>query len=342
MNLYRNNFDLIRLVAALQVAFMHAAEHLGAPQIVVHALGYVPGVPVFFFVSGYLVFASFERSSSLPNFAWRRALRIYPALWFCFLITILAVVGTGYLALDDLFTGEMLVWSAAQLSIAQFYNPEALRGFGTGVVNGSLWTISVELQFYLLTPIFAWLLGRRNWAWAIAIAVFAGCNILAMRMGAETTLEKLFQVSFVPWVYMFLFGAWLSIQKHWAEKVIATPLWMIAGLFVAAHGVSALASLPQWGNAVNPPIYIAMALLALKLAFLRPHWADRLLRGNDISYGVYIYHMVVINVLIHLGLSGPGMVFPAVAATVVLALLSWFTIEKPLLKRKSTMINQSA
>ena len=55
----RNNFDLIRLLAASQVAITHSAEHLNLHSWVFDALRFFPGAPIFFFISGYLIYASY-------------------------------------------------------------------------------------------------------------------------------------------------------------------------------------------------------------------------------------------------------------------------------------------
>ena len=51
-----NNFDLIRLFAASQVAITHASEHLGFNHPIIDAIAFLPGVPIFFFISGFLIY----------------------------------------------------------------------------------------------------------------------------------------------------------------------------------------------------------------------------------------------------------------------------------------------
>src|SRR5690606_1272838 len=94
-----NNFDLIRLLAALQVAVLHVLYYL-SPQWRDHApfqlLAVFPGVPIFFFISGFLISRAYERASSTRNYARNRALRIFPALHVCVLLNLIAVGITGY------------------------------------------------------------------------------------------------------------------------------------------------------------------------------------------------------------------------------------------------------
>ena len=69
-SLRTNNFDLIRLCAATQVIILHAADHLRLFQVsgtvgaIVSVIGFFPGVPTFFFISGFLISKSWESSAS--------------------------------------------------------------------------------------------------------------------------------------------------------------------------------------------------------------------------------------------------------------------------------------
>lgn len=102
--------------------------------------GYFPGVPIFFAISGFLISASWERSNSLRKYFKNRFLRIYPALWFCFFLSVFV---TSLTYEFKIFTFDFFKWTLAQLTIGQFYNPDFFRDYGVGVVNGSLWTIPV-------------------------------------------------------------------------------------------------------------------------------------------------------------------------------------------------------
>ena len=97
-----NNFDLIRLLAALQVAISHACSHLEFYSPALEFLAVIPGVPVFFFVSGFLISGSFHNSKMalkpLANFFLKRVLRLYPALLVVLVGSIFSVSLTGYFA----------------------------------------------------------------------------------------------------------------------------------------------------------------------------------------------------------------------------------------------------
>ena len=72
-----NNFDLIRLVAATEVAVKHGLVHLGLGGGWLEHFSVLPGVPVFFLISGFLIFQSYRNSNSLGDFALNRAVRIF-------------------------------------------------------------------------------------------------------------------------------------------------------------------------------------------------------------------------------------------------------------------------
>src|SRR5437868_159740 len=114
-----NNFDLIRLAAALQVAINHAAAHFnvdGWGARVIAVTGLFPGVPVFFFISGFLISRSFEKNPILGDFFLNRILRVYPGLAACFALSLAAVWWVGYFDTITVTDSKIGLWIAAQLS----------------------------------------------------------------------------------------------------------------------------------------------------------------------------------------------------------------------------------
>ena len=84
------------------------------------------------------------------------------------------------------------------------------------------------------------------------------------------------------------------------------------------------------------PSRIVLALATIAAAFSLRSLSHRLLGGTDISYGIYIYHSIVINVMVQVGMMtsmlSVGVVY---AISIALALLSWHAVEKPALACKS-------
>lgn len=83
INFRDNCFNLIRLLAALQVAYGHMIEHfnLNIPEIITDVFWFFRGVPIFFALSGYLIWNSIGRSKTFTQYAQKRFWRIFPELW---------------------------------------------------------------------------------------------------------------------------------------------------------------------------------------------------------------------------------------------------------------------
>lgn len=342
-----NNFDLVRILAALQVAFFHASAHMQVPPEGIWAhlaevLRVFPGVPIFFVVSGFLISASYERKPDLRSYFRARALRIYPALWVCLAISLVAAGAFGFLPPDVVLSSKFAAWLAAQVSFVQFYNPSFLRGFGVGVLNGSLWTIPVELTFYACVPVLYALLVRGRArrtsnallgvvalaSFAVGYAMYSG--VFGPRDGMRS---KLVQVTLAPHLYLFLLG--VLAQRNWdvVERFLRGRflLWIVP--------YTALAVPLHLGLVEGPlPTALARVMLAgtvLSGAFSACSLSAKLLRHQDISYGFYLYHMVFINVFVELGLMGRlSYLLAALGLTTVAAFASWRLIEKPALSLK--------
>lgn len=329
-----NNFDLIRLFAALQVVVEHAIAHLRVSELhgMAVELWYLPGVPIFFVISGYLISLSWERAPSAGQYAWNRILRIFPALWTCLAVSIVAFLLAGVRP----SAGEFLPWLVAQLTVVQFYNPDFLRGFGVGVINGSLWTISVELQFYLVIPLLALLAGRRAGWWvitAIALAVMLPAHDF---MGEQERLsQKLLGVTLIPYLFYFLVGVIArKLQERYPGMFVGKGLWWAAA-YLAWVVIARTFDIPRaGGNLLNPVTIVLIGFATVSVAFTWRGLSARLLNGNDISYGVYIYHMPLINLLLFYGIPGLPGFFAAVFGTIALATLSWRLVERPALGLK--------
>lgn len=347
----RNSFDLVRLFAATQVALCHSIEFM-SPQYTgalwFKMLEFFPGVPIFFFISGFLISRSYENNSNIKEYALNRALRIFPALHVCVFFNLLMVAATGYLALVHAGYGDVLLLYLAKTTIFQFYNPDFMRGYGDGVLNGSLWTICVELQFYLLVPVLYAVIGgntkrNANIMLVCGVAVFIVFNRLLYDFHhdyANTVYWKLVRVSFFPWFYMFLVG--VIFQRNFdffytmfARINLIALLALYMGFVLLMRG----AGFPL-DNSIGPLVYLPLVFVVFRVGFSSFAELAGLLRKNDISYGVYIYHMAIANTLIYYKLSG-ALVFPllVVLFSILVSVFSWFWVEKPCLRLKRHPLN---
>jgi peptidoglycan/LPS O-acetylase OafA/YrhL len=109
--------------------------------------------------------------------------------------------------------------------------------------------------------------------------------------------------------------------------------WLV--IYVAVCIISAFLSDAGSGNAIGPFLYILLVMVVLSAAYSWPYLSERVLHRNDISYGLYIWHMPVINGLIWRGGGHSWLSVPlALGLSLSLACLSWFYVERPALRRK--------
>ena len=80
--------------------------------------------------------------------------------------------------------------------------------------------------------------------------------------------------------------------------------------------------------------FFILSVLTISVAYSKPN-ISKFLRGNDISYGVYIYHMLVINTLIELNINTKLSFLLTFVLTVIFGFISWKVIEKPSLRFKN-------
>jgi len=339
----KNNLNLIRLFAAAQVVHAHLIsifklEMSEEYRYFFKLLGFFPGVPVFFFISGYLISKSWETSSSLKSYVQKRIARIEPALITSVVFALFLTYTSGYfdIASQRVSTWELLALIFAKISILQFYNPDYLRAYGDGVLNGSLWTITVEIQFYFLIPIIYSLILNKNKHFRLIVLIVLFllisrlCHYLYHHYGDAIPI-KLLNVSFLPWLYMFACGIFFQRNFMFFFKHLNGKFLHCLILYIAA-GLIGLYLQVDFSNSLNPLLFCILACLIFSASYSRVNTANFLLGKVDISYGLYLYHMPIINYFIFIGFSPTyqnGVII--LVCVVISSLLSWFVIEKPCL-----------
>ncbi len=328
---------------------MHASGHLLLPKAgMFELLAQFPGVALFFVISGFLVTDSYVRSRSVTDFAYKRALRIYPAL----------VV--NLLVLEFLFglTGgvQTTVWT--YLKYLSVYLPTASNHFASMVFGGSiyskswffpgypsgvLWTLTVELSFYVVLPLVLIVAQRRRLLGTMFIfALMVGSFSIAHRTdvafsAAHPSLNELI----TP--YFWIFGIGVFSRLWWAE--LSKYFEGRALYWVAAYAFLVLVTTRYFGSPVFLEYKIApdflvllrvmvMACVVLSVAFTAKRCAA-VLRGNDFSYGLYLWHMLGVSVFLGLNIKGQWWLWiAAYGIGFLFAAASWFLIEKPFLRLK--------
>ncbi len=322
---FSNNFDFLRFAAAVAIVVTHAyvlrldfvGIGLSDPVLLVGQAA----LAALLVTSGYLITSSWESTASASRFAWKRFLRVVPALIPEILFT-LFVIGP---LMTTLPVGEYFsaLFSPAGLATIPFFeNGSAIGLFQVNpwtYVNGPLWTIPVEVVMYgvVATLGIAGLL--RRWG---AIPAVAAINALIWIVWFDDP-----RMAKVRYTLYFLIGAYLYIHR---KRITYRPA--VAGALLLVLGVSALTPYSAVAGVVCIP-YLTLYAAHLPVPFLNTFG-----RAGDFSYGIYIYHYPIQQTLIQATgnmLSLPALFGLSFLATFALAFLSWHVIEKRAMAAKN-------
>jgi len=328
-----NNIQLLRLLAAAAVMLFHSyvfTGHMGEDPVFVATRttdSSVIGVDCFFVLSGFLVTRSWLTRPGLAAFAAARALRIYPALFVAVALSIALAGASSNVAWPAFITSPVtfdFAWRNALAWEVRFTLPGAfLANPYPDAVNGSLWTLPVELRLYI----------------AIAIAGMAGLLARADRCAAAL----LALVALFAWK-----PEWLPLEPHTASVRNLALLFGLGSLAYVARdrvplSLTAFAigvvifALNPWGWGRGLWLTLTIAYGTLVLAYHpRIQWRAYN-RVGDYSYGLYVYAFPVQQTIVaHVGGLAPMELFAAsFAVTLALAALSWHALERPALALKS-------
>jgi peptidoglycan/LPS O-acetylase OafA/YrhL len=338
-----NNLNLLRMVAASMVLFSHSYALTG--RIADEPLGVLSGaridvatigVVVFFGISGFLIAQSLARASSLYRYAVGRALRIVPGL---VLAKLFCVVVIGWLA-TSLATGaywrHVDTWRFL-LATPFFGVRDRLPGVFATVpyplaMNGSLWTIPVEVWCYCVAALIAaGTILRRAWLYA-TLSILALVGYATFPQLAKEWMPSNGYGTIPGLILSFFFGAWLHAWRR------AIPV----SLPMAALAALALVVSSRVDYVGNFSYYVCIPYVALVLAYHPRLLWRRYLRVGDYSYGTYLLAFPVQQFLIwQFGLTRPLALFAlALLVTLPLAMLSWHNVEGPALALKGRLGSQ--
>jgi peptidoglycan/LPS O-acetylase OafA/YrhL len=348
--LHFGGLDALRALAALAIVEFHAVG--------IYARGSAPtawthdwvarldvGVPVFFLLSGFLLYRPFARARALGEepriraYAWRRLLRIFPGYWVALVVAVLALGLSGALA-------------PRYLLLLQSYDRDTVAG---GLPQA--WTLCIEIAFYAFLPLWAAAVRRLRapelpaLAALFAVSVAYKLVVLAAALGPHVGAVDPWIIALPAYWDMFALGMGLAVLSTRRPVPGRPPAWWLAAvaLFVLCAKSAGLAHPSPAGFThgqvlVRHYLYAAIALCVLcaGLTGPRPLEVAPLRALGRVSYGIYLYHLTVLGLLgkwhlarleDHVQRYALWSAF-AIAGTLLLAAASWFAVERPALSLK--------
>lgn len=328
-----SGFTLLKLIAAFQVMYIHLILHLHLPQLpfrnapdLFRILTPFEGVPIFFSLSGYFIWKSLSKHpTSFRAYARRRFNRIFPELWIVVAFTVGAILVLYHQELDPI---PFLGWIGAQATFLQFWTPDCLRDFGVGCPNGSLWTITIFLQFYLVVFFLHRTLHRKKpgtWCLVLLVSALLNCAPKSIEHLVPEILLKLYQQTVLPYLSVFLFAAFLAEYEDNLGRILKSKALVLLLYAVLIIGV------PLDFQGVGYPLFRSMLIGLFAISFGNSIRFGLL--KEDISYEIYLVHMPVLNTLLELTGARSWNTFLTAAGLTLLLAFFLFRLNRKLLSR---------
>lgn len=328
---HNNNFDFLRLLFSFLVVIGHAIILSGKAEFRNEFFAAMPNYSVFsfFVISGFLVYSSFERIKTTKKYLLNRIKRILPAYLFVVIFFAFFLVIFSNNHIPQYFSMEWIKYLGANLTFLNFLKPCIPGIFETNkmcAVNGSLWTIKVEIMFYFFVPILYYLLRNKT---------LKNKNFI---------LLSLYILSLIYFNY---------VENHYG-RLIAKQLpgcltYFVSGIFL--H-LNLDFFKRRWQYFIIPAIFIiffekiifsvtfifpfALAIVIIGFAFSKIPLRN-FAKYGDFSYGLYLVHFPIIQIFVQQNIYNKYSFTGLYISFIVIffsSILIWKFVESPFLKRK--------
>lgn len=339
LNWQKNSFDVLRWLAAFSVMYLHLTGYAKELQVgdagtMISVLrkctAYWPGVLVLFSISGFLASASLEKSSNPITYMKKRVMRMIPAYYTMTIINAVLLIVLAGALLQPL---SLIKWGGAQLCFLG-YTPAYLKSFATGSVNGVLWTIPVEIQFYILMALLNKKIKKMSDVqWLVTLVCLGVINMFwgqIKLLNLPSAVNEMLGRVCLPYALWFAIGVFCYEKRQKVIPILRKYIYVLIIVFIVLLNLI---------HTTTPgyylPIYqgILIPFITIGLAFTLPAFRIKI----DITYGMYLYHWLVLNVMIHNNMfasfSWTFNLCVFTVATLVIAFLSYQMIERRFLKK---------
>jgi peptidoglycan/LPS O-acetylase OafA/YrhL len=344
------SIDILRAIAALGVFFYHqhvAAYLAGYTHIAIIAqldnFGAHYAVPLFFLISGYCIHLSnlkyIKECKNLPlkEYYKRRFLRIYPPYLFALIFSI---------AISYFTYGNM---PAYQDILVHVFSVQGFTVKYFNTINVVLWTITVEIAFYLIYPVFYYIRLNYNLNKALCLSLTVTIiSIIYFSLQGQILLPQQFCV-FNLW-FAWCSGAYLADKITFNPTELKKPVFtfVYAGILIAFIFVRFIPD--NWQIADNQ-LDILIWTAPLVLFISHENWLQK---HNNIlitglaniglsSYSLYLLHeplLILKNYLAHRFLPNPLQFVGVTTGILIIPLVTWYSfkyIERPFTVRKKVI-----
>ena len=312
-----NNFDILRLILAVLVFFAHwnTLTSQDISNQLFHLSGYA--VHMFFIVSGFLIFWSFDANQNKKHFYIKRFFRIFPLYAFLIILQTLFFIG-----FSDGSTFEVIKYFIANIFFLNFLAPSVgstLSSLEVNAINGSLWTLKNEVVFYLIVPLL--FMFYKKWGGYILLILYS-LSVVYMFAVDYLGMEKLL-VQFPAQVRLFMVGILLYILF---DKFNKNNIYLLA---IVSLILLIFLKDNTYFNYILYPFCIGFMMIFLV------YFVKNIKVNFDFSYSLYILHFPVIQLALYFEINPTNPIISFVVLFAVILVFSYFSekyIEKRFIK----------
>lgn len=338
----RNNFDFLRVILASTVVLFHVSALTGLPAFaILSQYGSAHfAFRAFFVISGMLIYRSYIRSSTVASYFEKRARRIYPAYFVTIVVAAVALCLLSTMPPSVYFGLSFWKYLGANLLFLNFLAPTLPGVFESNIlpaVDGALWTLKIEVIFYLFVPLLHYLCNRFGTGLAVGVMFLLsstwkyGLLWLAVlhnggvpyNDGAPRNIYQKLAVQFPSQLVYFLAVILLllyfdKLKLHFRIILALTFAFFLIDYFFAIENLDVL-----W---ISGFVFI----------FAFWHYFGNFAKHGDFSYGLYIVHWPILQTFVALELAkhSPAVFFlVSISATILVSVLMWNLVESRFLSR---------
>ena len=336
---HANNFNIIRMIAAICVVVGHTGPIIGSPALSILGVElHTIGVQTLFLIGGFMVAKSWKRDPHFLSFYRKRFLRLWPP--YAIMILIMTFL-TGPLLSELGIKGYFQSSWKEYLKNLRFYIIFAQPGVFTNlimpnVVNGSLWTMPVEAILYIVTPFVYRLFFGEEKATTRRLFLFLLC------LSALNVI-----------IYPIVNISWIFYATDWF-KAGKLMIFYFIGMLYSSDEVKQyfnlqrsliiliilmpLSILNKWANSLMMIVAIPYFMMSFALDS-KPLFA-KFGQRYELSYGIYLYgfffQQLVCYWMRQNGIKEDYLAVTVISLilTIVAAWLSFVCVERPLLQIK--------
>lgn len=322
----KNGVNFIRYIFAYALIIFHYNVLSGHDVFWLLEGGY--RIKAFFILTGFLTFYSYFKHPGAKEFAKRRFKRLVPSYAFVIVLSFLAFSLISEYSFSEYFSSpQSYKYLISNLLFLNFLCPDLPGVFTNNLspaVNGSLWTMKVDIMFYVTVPLLYYLFCKypKRWVLLAILAITIIYNeifeYLYIHSGSSLYLMLKRQIGgqyiyFLAGMCIYFYYQQVHSQVKWLLPV-SVVIFLVGSYYDSWEYVTAF----------------CYAVIIMELS-LNAKVLSRFSEVPNITYGLYLFHFPVIQMLLHFKVnewSHTGCCILTLAIVTLLSIVSYQLIEK--------------